>query len=338
MSRQSNSTTTRIFFKGFRDNRKLSSSIQVLHTSRHRIKGGYSRFPTQVTQLHVAAYWGLQKLLIVLCQRAIDINGQDSYGATALQLAAQNNYSQGVRLLLEKGAKIDLRNGKGETAVAWASRHGHLAIRFMVTKRMFERNETAGGPALLEYDVLLTLNGKTVTKTSDLDVMYSNEELDTVVVRDCKELSLKLPTVAAHDVETTRAVSFCERSSMCPTMPSTSRLAGFLYGLAPTNLITHVNDKPMPDFEAFLREVVKIPDNTYFRLHAVTLDNVLWVVAMKKNEHYFPNMELIKDPSEECGWRRVTYEGGKVIREGAPDGVVAPPGESTEMDVDGGVC
>jgi len=30
---------------------------------------------------------------------------------------------------------------------------------------------------------------------------------------------------------------------------------------------------------------------------------------MKKNEHYFPTMEFIKDPSESCGWKRITYEG-----------------------------
>ena len=34
---------------------------------------------------------------------------------------------------------------------------------------------------------------------------------------------------------------------------------------------------------------------------------------MKKNEHYFPTIEFLKDPSEKEGWRRVTYdEQGKV--------------------------
>ncbi len=75
-----------------------------------------------------------------------------------------------------------------------------------------------------------------------------------------------------------------------------------------------------------------------FRMRAMTFDSVPWVVTMKKNDHYFPTMELIKDASEECGWRRVTYEGGKVIQGEGPDGVVAPAGESTEMDVDVGVC
>jgi S1-C subfamily serine protease len=149
---------------------------------------------------------------------------------------------------------------------------------FMVTKRTFERNEKEDSAALLEGDVLLSLNGKIVTKISDLDVMYSHEHLDAVIVRDCKELSLKLPTVAAHDVETTRAVSFCgaifhaphhavrqQISKLFSEVYVSARTRGspaYQYGLAPTNFITHVNGRATPDLESFLREVVKIPDNT----------------------------------------------------------------------------
>jgi S1-C subfamily serine protease len=149
---------------------------------------------------------------------------------------------------------------------------------FMVTKRTFERNEKEDSAALLEGDVLLSLNGKIVTKISDLDVMYSHEHLNAVIVRDCKELSLKLPTVAAHDVETTRAVSFCgaifhaphhavrqQISKLFSEVYVSARTRGspaYQYGLAPTNFITHVNGRATPDLESFLREVVKIPDNT----------------------------------------------------------------------------
>jgi S1-C subfamily serine protease len=149
---------------------------------------------------------------------------------------------------------------------------------FMVTKRTFERNEDEAAGTLLEGDILLTLGGKIITKISDLDIMYSHKELDAVIVRDCQELSLKLPTVAADDVETTRAVSFCgaifhaphhavrqQISKLFSEVYVSARTRGspsYQYGLAPTNFITHVNGKPTPDLEAFLGEVVKIPDNT----------------------------------------------------------------------------
>lgn len=52
---------------------------------------------------------------------------------------------------------------------------------------------------------------------------------------------------------------------------------------------------------------------------------------MKKNDHYFPTMEWIKDASESCGWRRVAYEGSEVF-EGEPTDGVLVPADDTEME------
>lgn len=82
----------------------------------------------------------------------------------------------------------------------------------------------------------------------------------------------------------------------------------YAYGLAPLNFVTHVNGVATADLDAFLHEVTKIPDNTYFRLKVMTFDNVPWVATMKKNEHYFPTVELIKDASKSIGWRRIVHE------------------------------
>jgi pro-apoptotic serine protease NMA111 len=77
--------------------------------------------------------------------------------------------------------------------------------------------------------------------------------------------------------------------SYLPSFPvKEDRLTLLVYSLASTNFITHVNNKPTPDLDAFLREVKKIGDNEYFRLKVMTFDNVPWVATMKKNEHYFP--------------------------------------------------
>lgn len=205
---------------------------------------------------------------------------------------------------------------------------------FMVRKRTFEREDEAG--ALMEGDVILTLNGKIITRVSELDVMYDHEFLDAVIIRDCEQLSIKLPTVSADDLETDRAISFCgailhrphhavrqQISKLHSEVYVSARTRGspaYQYGLAPTNFITHVNGKPTKDLEAFLAAVVDIPDNTCtslflflapfvnhnpvtnatctdFRLKAMTFDNVPWVITMKKNDHYFPCTEWIKAPS-----------------------------------------
>jgi hypothetical protein len=37
---------------------------------------------------------------------------------------------------------------------------------------------------------------------------------------------------------------------------------------------------------------------------AVSFDNQPLVLAVKTNHHYFPTVEMVKDPSVEGGWRR----------------------------------
>ncbi|KAI1812097.1 Pro-apoptotic serine protease NMA111 [Poronia punctata] len=230
--------------------------------------------------------------------------------------------------------------------VSDVNKHSHHL--FMVSKRTFERGSHPS--VLYEGDIILTLNDKMVTRVSELDVMYSAEVLDAVVVRESKEMHLKVPTVSAHDVETDHAISFCGAIIHVPHLAVRQQISklhsevyvsarsrgspAYQYGLAPTNFITHVNGKATPDLRSFLEAVVKIPDNTYFRLRAMTFDNVPWVVTMKKNEHYFPTMEWVKDGSEPCGWKRITYENDGQAIEGEPVAGTIP----STADDNGDVC
>ncbi|KAH3944055.1 pro-apoptotic serine protease [Parastagonospora nodorum] len=181
-----------------------------------------------------------------------------------------------------------------------------------------------GGDGMLEGDILLTLNGKLVTRSPDLDVMYNNEFLEAVIVRKREEKTIKVTTVATEEIETDRMVSFCgatlhrphqavrqQISKIHSDVYISSRARGspaYMYGLAPTNFLTHVNNIPTPDLSTFLREVKKIGDNEYFRLKVMTFDNVPWVATMKKNEHYFPTIEYVKDDTEALGWKRIIHE------------------------------
>jgi len=177
---------------------------------------------------------------------------------------------------------------------------------------------------LEESDILLTLNGKLITRAPDLDIMYNNDFLDAVVIRKREEVKIRVPTVPTADLETDRVVIFCgatlhrphqavrqQISKVHSDVYISSRARGspaYMYGLAPTNFLTHVNNVPTPDLDSFLREVKKIGDNEYFRLKVMTFDNVPWVATMKKNEHYFPTIEYKKDPSESLGWKKLVHE------------------------------
>jgi S1-C subfamily serine protease len=69
--------------------------------------------------------------------------------------------------------------------------------------------DSGHGDGLQEGDVLLTLNGKLVTRSSDLDVMYNNDFLEALIVRRQEEKTMKVSTVATEDLETNRVVIFC---------------------------------------------------------------------------------------------------------------------------------
>ncbi|KAK2809716.1 hypothetical protein FQN50_003561 [Emmonsiellopsis sp. PD_5] len=177
---------------------------------------------------------------------------------------------------------------------------------------------------LEEGDIILTLNDKLITRVSEFDIMYQNETLDALIVRNGQEMKIKIKTVPTEDLETDRAVIFCgavlqkphhavrqQISKLHSEVYVSARSRGspaYQYGLSPTNFITAVNGIKTPDLDSFIKQVNKIPNNTYFRIRAVTFDNVPWVVTMKKNDHYFPMSEYVKDPAAPEGWRTISHD------------------------------
>ncbi|CAK1367478.1 unnamed protein product [Cercospora beticola] len=198
---------------------------------------------------------------------------------------------------------------------------------FMVRKVDADESTKPGESSLLEGDIILTLNDKLITRVTNMDLMYTNPSLNALIIRKQQQLSLTIPTVPTQELETHHILVFCgavlhrphhavrqQISKIHSDIYVSARFRGspsYAYGLAPTNFILAVNATPVNTLPELLQEVNKIPDNTYFRLKVMTFDNVPWVATMKKNEHYFPTMEFVKDPNEREGWKRIMYENGK---------------------------
>ena len=209
--------------------------------------------------------------------------------------------------------------------------------------------------SLQEGDIILTLNGHLITRVTELDVMYDNEYLDALIVREGKEMTLKVPTIPTQDLETDHAVIFCgavlhrphhavrqQISKLHSEVYVSARTRGspsYQYGLAPTNFITGVNDSPTATLDELLKVVNTIPNNTYFRLRVCTFDNVPWVATMKKDEHYFPTVEYSKDPTEPNGWKVRSFgeEGGVQDASGALMDEGPAAGEDAGGGEEGGV-
>jgi len=77
--------------------------------------------------------------------------------------------------------------------------------------QLFIVRKLACGPAqsLEEGDLIISINGKIMTRITDLDVMYDHDMLDMVVMRNCEEMTLRVPTISTEDLETHRVVVFC---------------------------------------------------------------------------------------------------------------------------------
>lgn len=147
---------------------------------------------------------------------------------------------------------------------------------YSVRKKSSQQSNETG--SLLEGDIILTLNGKIITRNSGLDVMFDHDTLEAVIVRDCIEMNVQLTTLSADDLETSRVLSFCGAILQSPhnavrqrvsklhsnvyVSASTRGSPAHQYKLEPTEFVTQVNGKPTPDLECFVNAVVKIPDNT----------------------------------------------------------------------------
>lgn len=58
----------------------------------------------------------------------LDIDQQDSAGATVLMLASQEGHTEMVRFLLNKGAQVNLQKRNGMSALMLASKRGHTGV------------------------------------------------------------------------------------------------------------------------------------------------------------------------------------------------------------------
>lgn len=143
---------------------------------------------------------------------------------------------------------------------------------------MVRKIECGKHQVLQEADLILSINGKVMTRITELDHLYDQEKLDMVIVRNKKEMRLEVPTVPTDDLETDRVIIFCgavlhaphhavrqQISKLHSGVYVSARTMGspaYQYSLVPTNFVLGVNGVKTPDLDSFLKEVVKIPDNT----------------------------------------------------------------------------
>jgi C-terminal processing protease CtpA/Prc len=143
--------------------------------------------------------------------------------------------------------------------------------------------------------------------------------LQATILRDREVVRLTLTTFPTEKIETSRVILFCGAVIQQPylavrqsvgTLHSDVYVAACLPGSPFTRyegktgaFITHINGMSTPTLDSFLNEVNKIEDNTYFRLTCMNTQNIQFVKTLKRDEHYFPLIEYLRDHDERSGWK-----------------------------------
>ena len=83
-----------------------------------------------LTPLILAAPYASAAVMSALLDAGANVNAQDSRGMTALMftVGSETQDAAVVKLLLERGAKTDIRSGAGETAADWARKFNQPAV------------------------------------------------------------------------------------------------------------------------------------------------------------------------------------------------------------------
>ena len=77
----------------------------------------------------MASYHGLKESVEYQLASNWEIDEQDSYCRTPLSLAAKNGHEAIVKLLLEKGAKLETKDKyQSRMPLLWAAEKGHNAV------------------------------------------------------------------------------------------------------------------------------------------------------------------------------------------------------------------
>ena len=79
-------------------------------------------------------YGSYAEVVKLLLAKGADINVKNSNGETALMAASSRGNADVVKLLLDKGADINVKNSKGKTALAIAKDKGKTEIVAMLEK------------------------------------------------------------------------------------------------------------------------------------------------------------------------------------------------------------
>ena len=123
----------------------LASAVQIMHLSSIRYPTHSQSYPRGVSGLQLAAYFGLETLVLRLFDCGLDFNKvNNNYYGHPLQAAAVGGSLKVCRLLVDKGADVNARGGKFDTALQAAADGGHAWVTHFLLQHGADPNAQGG--------------------------------------------------------------------------------------------------------------------------------------------------------------------------------------------------
>ncbi len=185
--------------------------------------------------------------------------------------------------------------------------------RVLVVRRLDSQSESDNW--LRAGDLLLSVNGKPVTRHYEIQQAAMEEEVRLEVLRNGVVVPLVVPTQSLSGAGTDHAVLWAgtllqdapdvlaREYGIEPTGVYVARYwfgsPANRYGLNATTRILEVDGYPTPDLDAFVQVMGQRSDRDSVRLKTVDLDGRMSVVTLKLDLDYWPTAELLRGAS---GW------------------------------------
>lgn len=87
------------------------------------------------TALMYASQWGFIDIVKILIDKGADINIRGLYGNTALTFATQSGFVEIVKILIDNGAELNIKDDGGYTALMYASMDGYIDIAIILIEK-----------------------------------------------------------------------------------------------------------------------------------------------------------------------------------------------------------
>ncbi len=175
---------------------------------------------------------------------------------------------------------------------------------------------------LLPGDVLLAVDGVTVTRFRDVErAVMNKEQVQATVWRADGVRTLAVKTAPLSGVDVDRLVSWAGATLQAPhraiaaqrSMPPQGVYVAYYdfgspatrFGLQPGQRIVEVDGTPTPDLDSFIRVVGGRPDRSSLRIKTVGWNNAPSVITLKLDRHYWPTYELRREAD---GWHRLPLD------------------------------